>query len=77
MQWYADGQLIEGTAPDATTLPLSPGLVDRVITASVTATRSGYDPVLATAAPTEPVAPGTFASPRSPACSAPRSSGRR
>jgi surface antigen len=60
VQWYADGQLIEGTAPDATTLPLAPGLVDRVITATVTATRSGYDPVLATAAPTERVTPGTF-----------------
>ncbi|GAB6985461.1 CHAP domain-containing protein [Nocardioides pyridinolyticus] len=60
VQWYADGQLVEGTSPGATTLTLTPDLVDRVITATVTATRSGYDPVLATAAPTERVAPGTI-----------------
>jgi hypothetical protein len=60
VQWFADGQLVEGTSPGATTLPVTPDLVDRTITASVTATRTGYDPVVATAAPTEPVAPGTF-----------------
>ena len=60
VQWFADGQLIEGTSPEATTLPVTPDLVDRVITATVTATRTGYDPVLANAAPTEPVAPGTI-----------------
>lgn len=66
VQWFADGQLIEGTDPAATTLPLTPDLVDRVITATVTATRTGYDPVLATAAPTEPVAPGTIRSTTAP-----------
>jgi surface antigen len=60
IQWYADGQPIEGIAPDATTLPLSPDLVDTTISASVTASRSGYEPVTATSAPSEPVAPGTF-----------------
>ena len=60
VQWYADGQLVEGTAPESTALPLTPDLVDRVITATVTATRTGYDPVQATTAPTPPVAPGTI-----------------
>ena len=60
VQWYADGQLVEGTDPASTTLPLTPDLVDRVITATVTATRTGYDPGLAPAAPTAPVAPGTI-----------------
>jgi surface antigen len=58
VQWYADGQPI----PDATgtTLDLGPDLVSRVITAQVTASREGYDPVTVTTTPTEPVRPGTF-----------------
>jgi surface antigen len=58
-QWFADGQLIEGPAGD--TLPLGPDLVDRTITATVTASRAGYDDVTVTTAATAPVAPGTFA----------------
>lgn len=60
VQWYADGQLIEGTTPETTTLPLTPDLVGTTISATVTATRSGYEPVVATTAPTQPVEPGTF-----------------
>jgi hypothetical protein len=57
-QWLADGQPIDGgTGP---TLDLGPDLVNRVITATVTATREGYDAVAVTTAPTAPVAPGTF-----------------
>ncbi|GAB2454638.1 hypothetical protein GCM10027062_38860 [Nocardioides hungaricus] len=60
VQWYADGQPIQGVAADATTLSLTPDLVGAVISASVTASRSGYEPVTATTAPTAAVAPGTF-----------------
>lgn len=60
VRWFADGQLVEGTSPGATTLPLTPDLVGRTITASVTASRTGYDPVVATSAPSAPIAPGTF-----------------
>ena len=57
-QWFADGTPI----PDATgtTLELGPDLVKRIITAEVTARREGYVAVTAAAAPTLPVAPGTF-----------------
>ncbi len=57
-QWFADGQPID--AATGTTLDLGPDLAGRVITAQVTATRDGYDAVTAAAAPTAPVAPGTF-----------------
>ncbi|MDI6908323.1 CHAP domain-containing protein [Nocardioides sp.] len=57
-QWLADGQPIVGAT--GTTLDLGPELVGRVITAQVTATREGYEAVTAAAAPTVPVAPGTF-----------------
>jgi surface antigen len=57
-QWFADGQPIEGAASD--TLPLGPDLVERTITATVTASRAGYDDVTVTTAATAPVAPGTF-----------------
>jgi surface antigen len=57
-QWFADGQLIEGAATE--TLSLGPDLVDRTITATVTASRVGYDDVAVTTAATAPVAPGTF-----------------
>ncbi len=57
-QWFADDQPIDQAT--GTTLDLGPELVGRVITAQVTATREGYDPVTASAAPTAPVAPGTF-----------------
>jgi surface antigen len=58
VKWFADGAPI----PDATgtTLDLGPGLVSRVITAEVTATRDGYTAVSATTTPTSPVRPGTF-----------------
>lgn len=58
VQWYADGQAIAGAT--GTMLDLGPDLVSRVITADVTARRPGYDAVNAGAAPTAPVAPGTF-----------------
>jgi surface antigen len=57
-QWFADGQPIPGAT--GTTLALGPDLVGRVITAQVSATREGYAAVTAAAAPTAPVAPGTF-----------------
>jgi surface antigen len=57
-QWLADGQPVAGAT--GTTLDLGPDLVNRTITATVTASREGYDPVTAAAAPTAPVAPGTF-----------------
>ena len=59
VQWLANGQPIEGATGDPT-LALTPDLVGTTISATVTATRAGYDPVSATTAPTEPVAPGTF-----------------
>jgi surface antigen len=58
-QWLADGAPITGAT--STVLDLGPELVGRTITAEVTATRAGYAPVTAAAAPTLPVAPGTFA----------------
>ena len=60
VQWFADGQPIEGVAADATELSLTPDLVGTTISATVTANRTGYQPVSADTAPTEPVAPGTF-----------------
>lgn len=57
--WMADGQPVEG-ADGGTTLALTPDLVGTRISASVSATRAGYDPVTVSSAPTEPVAPGTF-----------------
>ncbi len=57
--WFADGAAIPGA--DTTTLALGPELVGRTITAQVTAVRTGYNPVTAAAAPSLPVAPGTFA----------------
>lgn len=60
VQWYADGQPIEGVEPGATSLPLTPDLVDTTISATVTASHAGYESVAATTAPTAQVAPGTF-----------------
>ena len=59
IQWLADGQPIEGVTAEPT-LTLTPDLVGATISATVTATRAGYDPVSAATAPTAPVAPGTF-----------------
>lgn len=59
VQWLANGQPIEGAAADPT-LTLTPDLVGTTISATVTATRDGYDPVSATTAPSAQVAPGTF-----------------
>lgn len=59
VQWYADGQPVEGVEPGATSLTLTPDLVDTTISASVTASRTGFEPVVATTAPTAQVAPGT------------------
>ncbi|WP_036570836.1 CHAP domain-containing protein [Nocardioides sp. URHA0032] len=59
VQWLADGQPIEG-ATGAPTLSLTPDLVGATISATVTASRAGYDPVSATTAPSAPVVPGTF-----------------
>jgi hypothetical protein len=58
--WLANGQPIEGVTGEPT-LTLTPDLVGTTISATVTATREGYAAVTATTAPTEPVAPGTFA----------------
>ncbi|MGB0098666.1 MAG: CHAP domain-containing protein [Nocardioides sp.] len=60
IRWFADGQRIEGSGTGSTTLPLTPDLAGRAITASVTANRSGYDPVSADSAPSKAVAPGNF-----------------
>ncbi|HEU5038243.1 MAG TPA: CHAP domain-containing protein [Nocardioides sp.] len=60
VQWLANGQPIEGIA-DEPTLALTPDLVGTTISATVTATRDGYDAVSAATEPTAPVAPGTFA----------------
>jgi len=57
--WLADGQPIEGVTGDPT-LALTPDLVGTTVSATVTASRAGYDPVTATATATEPVAPGTI-----------------
>ena len=59
IQWLADGQPIEGVTGEPT-LTLTPDLVGATISANVTATRAGYDPVSAATTPTAPVAPGTF-----------------
>jgi surface antigen len=56
--WLANGRPVPGAT--GTTLTLGPELVGRTITAAVTATRTGYDDVVVTTAPTAPVAPGTF-----------------
>ncbi|HET6626579.1 MAG TPA: CHAP domain-containing protein [Nocardioidaceae bacterium] len=57
-QWNADGTAI----PRATgaTLTPDPALLDKALTVTVTASKTGYKSVLATSAATAPVAPGTF-----------------
>jgi surface antigen len=57
-RWYADGEPVRGAT--GAVLELTPDLVDRVLTATVTATRQGYEPVTATTAGTAPVAPGAL-----------------
>ncbi|HYF71880.1 MAG TPA: hypothetical protein VD864_03610, partial [Nocardioides sp.] len=57
-QWLAGDQPIPGAT--GLSLALGPDLVGRTISARVTATRTGYAAVTATAAPTLPVAEGTF-----------------
>ncbi len=64
-QWFADGQPIADAS--GTTLHLGPELVGRTIDAQVTANRVGYTAVTASAAPTVPVAPGTFTVATAPA----------
>ena len=64
-QWFADGQPIADAT--GTTLHLGPELVGRTIDAQVSANRVGYTAVTASAAPTVPVAPGTFAVVTAPA----------
>lgn len=58
VQWFSDGTPIEGAVD--TSLPVTPDLVGATISATVTATRDGYDAVSASSAPTQPVAAGTF-----------------
>jgi hypothetical protein len=67
VQWLADGEPVPGAM--GLTLALTPDLVDKVISARVTATKSGYDPVTATSAPTAPVAPGTISAATGPSIS--------
>lgn len=57
-QWYADGVLVEGMH-DPTYTP-GPAQLGQVISVTVTASRSGYDPVTATSAGTAPVQPAFF-----------------
>lgn len=64
VQWYADGAPITGAT--GTSLDLGPDLVNRVITAQVTANREHYTPTSATTDPTAPVRPGTFTITRAP-----------
>lgn len=59
VRWLANGQPIEGATGDPS-LTLTPDLVGTTISATVTATRAGYDAVSATTAPSAPVAQGTF-----------------
>ncbi|MGZ4535814.1 MAG: CHAP domain-containing protein [Nocardioidaceae bacterium] len=57
-QWFADGAPIDGaTAP---TLPVTPDLVQKAVTVTVTASKAGYTDVPVTSAATTPVLPGTF-----------------
>lgn len=58
VQWYADGQPIDGAVNG--TLKLAPELAGRAITATVTAIRAYYDPVTVVTAATVPVALGTI-----------------
>ena len=67
VQWYADGQPIAGAVGG--TLRLTPELAGRAISASVTATRSGYDPLTVTTPASVPVALGTIKVRRQPAVS--------
>ncbi len=57
-QWQADGAPLAGaTGP---TLAVDPSMVGKAIRVEVTATRTGYTPVKALSAATDPVAPGVL-----------------
>ncbi|MBA2952773.1 CHAP domain-containing protein [Nocardioides sp. MAH-18] len=58
VQWYADGQPIAGATGH--TLKLTPDLAGRVISAGVTAQRTGWDAATVSTAMTAPVTPGTI-----------------
>jgi surface antigen len=66
-QWFSDGRPISGAT--TRTLELGPDLAGSTITARVTGSRSGYDNVATTTAPSAPVAPGTIAVTRTPGIS--------
>ncbi|WP_300527518.1 CHAP domain-containing protein [uncultured Nocardioides sp.] len=56
VQWFADGEPIEGATGNR--LKLTPGLMDARITSQVTAVREGYHDLVVTSPATERVAPG-------------------
>ena len=55
-QWLADGRPVVGA--DTPTLDLEPAMVGKRVSVTVTAAKSGYDPVGATSTATDPVAQG-------------------
>ncbi|MGH3508876.1 MAG: CHAP domain-containing protein [Nocardioidaceae bacterium] len=57
-QWLADGAPLDGAG--APTLRIDPSLVGKALSVSVTASKSGYDPVTVTSKPTGAVLPGTL-----------------
>jgi hypothetical protein len=64
-RWLADGQYVAGqTSP---TLALGPDLVGKAIKVEVTAAKTGYTPVKALSAATDPVAPGQMRPASAPA----------
>ena len=63
-QWQANGSPIAGAT--TTTYVPGPEQLDKTITVTVTAARSGYDDVVVTPAAVGPVAPGTFTVNREP-----------
>jgi surface antigen len=65
LQWLADGQPIKGAT--RTTYTPTPDMLRKQISLEVRVDQVGYTEAVATSAPTDPVAPGTFLNTRAPA----------